>query len=77
MAWRYECSDCDHRTTWMGRADAEDSRYRHHDTDHSGRAPTREQFVSNAERVNPRGVAVFLAVMLVLAAYSWITGTPG
>jgi hypothetical protein len=73
MAWRYECGDCDTRTTWMPRADAEHARYQHHDDAHSGKAPAKERFITNAERMadNPRYVA-FVAVIGVLAALVWV-----
>ncbi|ONK13292.1 hypothetical protein [Streptomyces sp. MP131-18] len=73
MAWRYECGDCDRRTTWMGRADVEDVRHQHHDTAHRGKAPAKERFTSNAERVadNPRQL-VFVLVIGILAAVVWV-----
>jgi hypothetical protein len=77
MAWRYQCNDCDTHTTWMGRADAESSRYRHHDTHHAGRAPARERFVSNAERVSLSRTALFLGALLALSAFSWISDKLG
>jgi hypothetical protein len=72
MAWRYECSDCDRRTTWMGRADAEDARYRHHDRAHRGKTPAKEQLITNAERVvdNPRQLA-FVLMIALLAVLVW------
>jgi len=63
--WRYECGDCDWRTSWMCRADAEAARYRHHDDGHAGRAPRNEGFIpdARAERVDPRNVVLLLAVL--------------
>ncbi|HEX5566088.1 MAG TPA: hypothetical protein VFY14_03980 [Streptomyces sp.] len=67
--WRYECRDCDERTPWLCRADAEAARYRHHDTHHAGRAPAHEGFLpdARAERVNPLNVVLLLASLLALA----------
>ncbi|MGC5562579.1 hypothetical protein ACPYPG_07005 [Streptomyces sp. FR-108] len=77
MAWRYECDDCDHRTTWTGRADAETARFQHHDDGHNGGAPARERFTSNnAERVasNPRQL-LFVGVLFGLAFLYWVWDT--
>lgn len=74
MAWRYECDDCPHRTTWMDRADAERARFDHHKKAHSGKAAARERFASNnKERVadNPRQLA-FVGIVLALAVLYWI-----